>query len=228
MWNGKKKAVTFSYDDGVAQDIRLAEIFNRNGLKCTFNINSGMMGGDSQWKKNNVMVRRMRPEECRKTYQGHEVAVHALTHPHLENLPREEIEKEIAQDKKNLESIFDCEIHGMAYPFGTYNDEVLSVRRENNIRYARTVSCTGRFDIPENFLTLPATCKHTDENLMELARQFVDLQPEEPQLFYVWGHSYEFDTDNNWEVIEQFCQMVGGHDDIFYGTNHEVLSPFYR
>ena len=26
MWNGKKKALTFSYDDAVSQDIRLIEI----------------------------------------------------------------------------------------------------------------------------------------------------------------------------------------------------------
>ena len=32
MWNGKKKAVTFSFDDGVTQDIRLIEILNRYGL----------------------------------------------------------------------------------------------------------------------------------------------------------------------------------------------------
>lgn len=33
------KAVTFSYDDGVTQDIRLVEILNRYGLKATFNLN---------------------------------------------------------------------------------------------------------------------------------------------------------------------------------------------
>lgn len=35
---GKAKAVTFSYDDGVHHDIRLAEICNRHGIKVTFNI----------------------------------------------------------------------------------------------------------------------------------------------------------------------------------------------
>ena len=41
--DGKPKAFTLSYDDGVVQDIRLADIFNKNGLKATFNINSGML-----------------------------------------------------------------------------------------------------------------------------------------------------------------------------------------
>ena len=36
MWNGKMKAVTFSYDDGVEQDIRFIELLDRYGLRGTF------------------------------------------------------------------------------------------------------------------------------------------------------------------------------------------------
>ena len=43
MYQGKNKAITFSYDDGVTQDRRLIEILNRYGLKATFNINSGLL-----------------------------------------------------------------------------------------------------------------------------------------------------------------------------------------
>ena len=51
MWNGKKKAVTFSFDDGVTQDIRTIEILNKYGLKATFNLNSGLLGlgGEAKW-----------------------------------------------------------------------------------------------------------------------------------------------------------------------------------
>ena len=42
--SGKLKAVTFSYDDGVTQDIRLIELLNRYCLKCTFNLNSELLG----------------------------------------------------------------------------------------------------------------------------------------------------------------------------------------
>ena len=40
----KKKAVTFSFDDGVTQDIRLIELLNKYGLKATFNLNSELLG----------------------------------------------------------------------------------------------------------------------------------------------------------------------------------------
>ena len=44
MFNGKMKALTFSYDDGVTQDKRLIEMFNKYDLKCTFNLNSELLG----------------------------------------------------------------------------------------------------------------------------------------------------------------------------------------
>ena len=40
--DGKSKVLTLSYDDGVVQDIRLMEILNKNGIKATFNINTGL------------------------------------------------------------------------------------------------------------------------------------------------------------------------------------------
>ncbi len=40
--NGKSKALTFSYDDGMKHDRRLVELFNRYGLKGTFHLNGGL------------------------------------------------------------------------------------------------------------------------------------------------------------------------------------------
>ena len=41
-------------------------------------------------------------------------------------------------------------------------------------------------------------------------------------MFYVWGHSYEFDTDGNWDVIERFADKMAGREDIWYATNMEI------
>jgi hypothetical protein len=43
-----------------------------------------------------------------------------------------------------------------------------------------------------------------------------------PALFYVWGHSYEFPRDNNWELIESFCAAVSGDENIWFATNIEI------
>ena len=111
----------------------------------------------------------------------------------------------------------------MAYPFGTYNDTVVDIARACGIRYSRTVERTGNFGLPEEPLTLNPTCHHNDADVMDLINRFLASDSEEPQLFYLWGHSYEFDVDQNWDRMEEILKKLSGHDEIFYGTNREVL-----
>lgn len=70
--HGKTKALTMSYDDGRLQDERLVGIFNRCGLRGTFNLNYGIMQNDRT---------RIPAERVKELYAGHEVATHTLTHP---------------------------------------------------------------------------------------------------------------------------------------------------
>jgi peptidoglycan/xylan/chitin deacetylase (PgdA/CDA1 family) len=226
--NGKMKALTLSYDDGVEQDRRLIEILNRYGIKGTFNINSGIQSGANKGQKGDVVIRRMNVCTLPELYKGHEVAVHSLTHPHLENLDKETIINELEQDKLNLQRIFETEIHGMAYPYGTFNDLVVETVRECNLRYARGVQSTMSFDIPEDLLRFQPTIHHRESGLMDMAEAFIKLQPTKPQVFYLWGHSYEFDIDNNWQVIEDFCRLMAGREDIFYATNAEALLGIFK
>ena len=221
--NGKMKALTLSYDDGVEQDRKLIEILNRYGIKAAFNLNSGLQSGASQWKRGDISIRRMNVASLPELYAGHEIAVHSLTHPHLENMDEETVINELEQDKLNLERIFNTKAYGMAYPFGTFNETVIHAVRRCGLFYARGVQSTHGFDIPEDLLTYQPTAKHTDPDLMELAEKFITLKPDKPQVFYLWGHSYEFDVDNNWQVIEDFCRLVSGKEDIYYAANAQAL-----
>jgi len=50
---------------------------------------------------------------------------------------------------------------------------------------------------------------------MEYGQFLLDFKKKQYlKLMYVWGHSYEFDNNNNWNVIEDFCKLMGGRDDI--------------
>lgn len=222
-WDNKMKALTFSYDDGVCQDERLVNIFNKYKLKCTFNINSGIQSGANSDVNNNVVIARMNMTGLKELYKGHEIAVHSLTHPDLTKQTEETIYNELIQDKINLERAFERKIRGMAYPYGTYNQTVIDIAKKCGMEYARTVIESNNFELQDNLMEFKATCHHKSKNLMELAKEFVECKPDTPKLFYVWGHSFEFDLDNNWEVIEEFCEYISGRDDIFYGTNEEVL-----
>jgi len=151
-----------------------------------------------------------------------EVAVHGYTHPFLEQLPANICTLEVLKDRATLEEDFDCIVRGMAYPYGTYNDQVVEVLKQCGIAYARTVQCTQGFEIPNDWLRMPGTCHHNDPKLMELACTFVESKIRRAMLFYLWGHSYEFEADDNWHVIETFAEYIGNRDDIWYATNIEI------
>ena len=170
-----------------------------------------------------LLIHRMNTEGLKELYQGHEIAAHCLTHADLPKYDEETIRNEILEDKKNLEERFGQPVVGMAYPFGTYNDTVVDIARACGIRYSRTVERTGNFGLPEEPLTLNPTCHHNDADVMDLIDRFLASDSEEPQLFYLWGHSYEFDVDQNWDRMEEILKKLSGHDEIFYGTNREVL-----
>lgn len=224
LQDGKSKVLTLSYDDGVVQDIRLIEIMNKHGLKGTFNINSGLYLPENAVR--DKFDGRMKLSEAKELYinSGHEVAVHALTHPTLDRLDSAEIIYEITEDRKNIENQYGVIARGMAYPFGTYNDMVVDILEKCHISYARTTKATYRFEFPENWLLLHPTCHHNYENIDELIKKFVDPSNGvgNVEMFYLWGHSYEFDNNDNWNVIEKFAEYAGGHEHIWYATNIEI------
>lgn len=222
---GKVKALTLSYDDGVEQDIRLIDIMQKHGLKGTFNLNSGLYAEEDTVYKEGIIHRKMTKKQCLDLYKGSgmEVAVHGYTHPFLEQLPANLCTREVLKDREALENDYDCIVRGMAYPFGRTSDEVVEVLKQCGIVYSRTAVSTEKFAIPTDWLRMPATCHHKNPRLMELARDFVENPGDRgPLLFYVWGHSYEFEADNNWSVIEEFAEYIGDREDIWYATNIEV------
>ena len=227
---GKSKALTFSYDDGIAQDKRLIEIFRRNGLKGTFNINSGLFANDDTIPPGGRERGRMSQTEVLAAYDEAvcELACHGLTHPYLNRCADGVLCSEIVDDRKNLEQLFGRQIRGMAYPYGAFNDTVVEALRLAGIRYCRTTVATEIFHMPTDWLRMSATCHHNCPRLMALADQFLALPAKRnPQVFYVWGHSYEFDNDNNWEMIEAFAAKMAGKDDIWYATNMEIYNAWH-
>jgi hypothetical protein len=212
---GRTKALTLSYDDGKVHDRRLVDILNQYGVRGTFHLNSGNLG------KPGYITR----EEVKLLFAGHEVSAHTVTHPLLDLIPKERVVMEMMDDRRSLEQIVGYPVRGMSYPYGSYNQSVVDTMPALGIRYARTVNSHGTFMMPENPLLWNPTCHH--KTMHQHVEEF--LKPAEKQwrkrmeLFFVWGHSYEFENDNNWEELESFCRSISGHDTIWYASNIEII-----
>ncbi len=210
--HGKTRAITFSYDDGQIFDRRLVELMNEYQLKGTFHLNAGTLDKDGFVSK----------EEVRQLYKGHEVSGHTLTHPVLNVLCRTDLVHEVLEDRRILEEAKESIVRGISYPFGVYSKEVIDTLRDLGVEYARTVENTGKFFLPEDFLCWHPSCHHN-----ELSKEMIDKFLNAPKyrrcyLLYVWGHSYEFDKRNNWEFMEEMCELLAYKEDVWYATNIEI------
>ena len=209
---GKKRIVTFSYDDGSSGDERLVSLFNKYGVKGTFHLNGSRYFDASEEKLANHRAR----------YAGHEVSCHTLRHGWPSRMPLQSVVEEVMEDRKVLERIFGQPIVGMSYPSGSFNERVMSVLDSCGIVYSRTTLSTGNFFLPENFLAWHPTCHHRDAlSLCPKFLESLDSQWTHP-LFYIWGHAHEFRTEEDWAYIERVVDMLAGNDKIWYATNIEI------
>ena len=232
---GKGKAVTLSYDDGCRHDIRMAAKLKEYGIPCTFNISSGLFGKDDQgWY---LTVQEI---QTHILDAGHEIAIHGKMHmaPGLSR-PVDCIQ-DMLNCRLELEKTFGGIIRGMAYPdSGITNMQnqadyanIRSYLQNLGIVYARTLGGDNNsFCLPSDWMAWMPTIRHRNPLIMEYIAQFLAQDPDReklynaqryPRLFYLWGHSFEFENDGNWELLDEICQKLGGHEDIWYATNTEI------
>ena len=227
---GKNKAITFSYDDGTVQDIRLIELLNKYSLKCTFNLNSELLSTPRILIRNNKRINhyKIHKNDVKCVYEGHEIAVHTLTHPDLTKCDDKEIIRQVELDRQNLSDLAGYDVVGMAYPGGGINndDRVADViKNHTGIKYSRTITSTGCFEPQTNLFRFNPTGWHLDfDKMMSLGKEFIEMKTDTPKIFYIWGHSFEMDYDSDcWVKLEEFFKLISNRNDIFYGTNKEVL-----
>ncbi len=214
----KKKAVSFTYDDATKHDRRLVAILNAKRLRGTFNITPSFLGRDNFITK----------DEITGLYNGHEIASHGFNHLHLNQLTSEELDNELKDGKSFLEDLLQHPVRGFASPFGDHSDHAVAGMKRAGFAYARSCEFTGAFAFPYDPIRWNSTCHHNriynNNNSLDLAQKFIDNPAwGGTLLFYnLMGHSYEFENDNNWDLIENIAALLGERDDMWYVTNLEM------
>ena len=187
------------WDDGVTTDARLVDIFRRHGALATFNLNAGLHDKHRKldWIYKNTEVWKLGSDEMLDVYDGFTIANHSLTHQRLDEIPIEAARRDIVEGRDRLEQLFCKTVAGFVYPFGSYNEAVMSVLRETGHLYARTVqNVTAPFPPVDTMIFHP--CCHF------LAPDFWKRyeQARDGGVFYFWGHSYEMNTESMWVEFE--------------------------
>lgn len=228
---GREKAFTASYDDNKLADRHLLEIMGRYGIKCTLNVNNAFL------EEQNI---RMPVDDTKALVDagGHEIAQHCDHHiaPGLASPCT--VMREVLEGRQLLERRFARIVRGMAYPDsgitqfkpGIDYDTVWRILHDAGVAYSRSLGGdNNRFALPLDWYNWIPTAHHDNPQLFTWLEEFLtaDLgqnppKGQAPLLFYVWGHSFEFDRNNNWERLEELCRRAGGQDEVWYATNIEI------
>lgn len=231
---GKAKALTLSYDDGFKYDVKLAQILTKYNIKGTFNLNGENFRGEKCITKEEV-------EEYILS-KGHEVAVHGYFHKSPARVRAIEGLRDVLDSRLELEKTYNRIIRGMAYP-DTGNTEFIEKTSYETVRnylssldiaYARTINGDNNsFSLPHDWYQWVPTAHHNNPKVMEYVDEFLALSPNKstyvpirhPRLFYLWGHSYEFNDNNNWDLIEEICAKFSKQaNEIWFATNIEIYN----
>lgn len=228
---GKGKAVTFSYDDGCRDDIRLAGLMNRYGIKGTFNIcNTLVAASDNEWTLTREEI------QTHILDAGHEIAIHGDEHRAPGKLRPIEGIKDALNCRLGLEEKFGILVRGMAYPNSgireifSYTDyeTIRTYLRDLGIVYARSLrQDNDGFSLPTDFYNWIPTAHHTNPELFTYIDEFLAplasyYPARNSRLFYLWGHSFEFSQHDNWDLAEKICATLGQKEDVWYATNIEI------
>lgn len=222
--NGKKQALTFSFDDNQSFDRELISIFNKYNVKGTFNINTSTLDKGAETNcDGNIYINTA---EINSLYKGHEIAAHGHFHKYLPGLTDTMILEEFLSNRKILENITGKLVQGSAYAYGVSDSHIRELMKSMGFKYARGVTSTGNFFPPVDFMDWTPTCHQADPNLMNYCETFLNVPGYiDLPLMYVWGHSFEFGRNNNdYSSIEKFCSKISGKDFIWYATNIEICN----
>ena len=203
------KKFVFAIDDGTVFDPKVIEIFNRYGISATFNLNSGLQG--FVWFKDHLEVRRLRLEENKSIYDGHEVASHSLTHPYLTSLSDEDVYREVKEDIDNLRSIFHCDIQTFSFPFDSFDERAINIIKNLGITHVILPVIDDSFHYPVDTFHIKVTSWDIDDALKKVQRFIEDEQAE---LFIYLSHSYDYEYGNSYEKLEALCKIVSENKDI--------------
>lgn len=220
---GKRKAFSLSYDDGVEQDVRLVELLNHYGLRGTFNLNSQLMLEQFAWThESGMVVRRMPVEQARELYQGHEIASHSLTHPYLHTLPESEVMRQLGEDKRQLEELFNRPVAGFALPFTDYSDTIARCAQRCGFEYVRISEESGDFNPIQPRFSRRAGMFHLNPGLGRFVEEFLRTDCE-LALCQIVGHSYDLDAADMWQTMEEIFSAVSRNPEVACLTNLELV-----
>jgi len=211
-----------SWDDGVVDDIRLADLLRKHNAKAAFNLNPGLheSARGHGWMFGEREIQRLARGELERTYAGFEIANHTMTHPDLRRLSSDQYAAEIVDARKRLQDWFGQPVDGFCYPYGRATAMSQEIIEQAGHRFARNAGeLTGVVPSP-SFRLIDPHCHFTDPAFWSHYEKALKNE----SYFFFWGHSYEFGNENMWNDFEAVIEKISREPLARWMTPGEYIS----
>jgi peptidoglycan-N-acetylglucosamine deacetylase len=221
--------VTTSWDDGSHNDIEIANLLKKYGLKGTFYVPTD----------NNA--RTLSDDSIKHLSIDQEIGSHASTHKDLTLMTNQQIFEELRTSKRVLEVITQKEIVGLSYPYGRFNQEVVKMAINAGYLFGRSTQYNFNIFHKKDPFNIDVSCylsnKESKDNILSLflkmglksasilnwkdkAMDLFDRALVEGGIFHLWGHSNELVDDL--EDLSEVLSQISFKKNCIYVTNKQL------
>ena len=138
-----RRPIVITFDDGFLDCARNAgPVLTSHGFSATFFVVAGLTGGPSTWLRaeRGIELPLMSWDDARELERdGHHCESHSMTHPRLTELSAAACREELTRSRVVIEQELQRDVRCLAYPFGSYNDEVREIAAACGYEAACTV-----------------------------------------------------------------------------------------
>lgn len=215
--------IAFSWDDGALEDIKLFELHRKYQIPGIFFLPTENSEGRKVLTAD--MIRNNADEFV-------SFGAHTRNHTYLTDIPIEEVEREITDNKKYLEDILQRDIKDFCFPGGKYNEDILKIvyKHFKTLRTADTMC----FRKPEDGLLKPSfhfyprgvksllgngfrnksfaeticVMKNCKRNYFDIMQKVMEVEVTRDKCVMIWGHSWEIDAMGLWGILEDLFRFI--------------------
>ncbi len=171
--NGKdtEKSISITFDDAYKDVFENAlPVLKHYNFKAIIFVPVGLVGDYNRWDFERVKVKKPIAswEDIKYALkEGFEIGSHTMTHRALTTLDNKSLKQEIELSKKILEDKLGTEINTFCYPYGDYDEKVISAVKEAGYKLAFSVN-SGHIIKGDNPYTLKRLHMRHNTNVFRL------------------------------------------------------------
>lgn len=190
----------FSFDDYHADNLKIADMFEKYNLRATFYIET--RSGEAQ-------------DQIRELHKrGHEIGSHTIHHPgDLKSINSVECRSELEGSKRMIESITGVPCESFCYPRGRFNDDVVAMVKKSGYKEARTThvlktKSEDPFRMPTTLHIFQERKEYKDRPVEVLFDFYKDDVVKNGGVLSIWGHALELNRWNYWDMLEDMLKKL--------------------